>query len=140
MPSFNKVIFAGHLTRDPEMRTMSSGTSVCSFGMAANRKWSQNGQEREEVCFIDVTAFGKTGETIQKHLSKGRALLIEGRLKFDQWTDKAGNNRSKLGVVCDSFTFIDSKRQAEPEADYPSREPTPGGSSFDPQHDDGIPF
>ncbi|MBK8269800.1 MAG: single-stranded DNA-binding protein [Planctomycetes bacterium] len=110
MANFNKVILAGNLTRDPQMSMLPSNTPVCEFGLATNRKWrAQNGEMREEVCFVDIRAFGKTAETISQYMAKGRSILVEGRLKFDQWEAKdGGGKRSKLYVVVDSFQFLGS--------------------------------
>lgn len=109
MHSLNKVILAGHLTRDPESRTTPKGMAICKLGLALNRNWTDgDGQKREEVTFVDVDAFGKQAEVIGKFLRKGRALLVEGRLKLDQWDDKqTGQKRSRLGVVLESFIFLD---------------------------------
>jgi single-strand DNA-binding protein len=109
MPAFNRVIIAGHMTRDPELAFLPSGTSVCKFGLAINRKWrDKDGNQKEEVCFVDVSAFGKTGETINKYFQKGKAILVEGRLHYQEWTSKEGQRRSKLEVVADGFSFIES--------------------------------
>ena len=110
MNGFNKVILAGNLTRDPEMRYTQSGTAICKFGLAVNRSWKdQNGEKKEEVVFIDIDAFGRQAETIGQYLTKGRPILMEGRLKLDQWDDRqSGQKRSRLGVVLESFTFLDS--------------------------------
>lgn len=104
----NKIFLAGNLTRDPELSYLpgQAQTAVCSFGMAVNRKWTgQDGQSREDVLFIDCTAFGKTGEVMAKHLKKGRPVFIEGRLKLDQW-EKDGQKRSKHQVIVDAFQFV----------------------------------
>jgi single-strand DNA-binding protein len=136
MPNYNKVILVGHLTRDPECKFLQSGTAVCDFGVANNRKWKDAaGQAKEEVCFVDAVAFGKTGEIIAKHFTKGKAILIEGRLKMEQWEDKQGNKRSKIGVVVESFTFIGGgvdgdDRQAAPKRAAPAA----------PAADDDVPF
>ncbi len=105
MPNFNRVILAGHLTRDPELRYTPGGTSVCAFGLATNRKWTgKDGKETEEKLFIDCAAFGKPGDVIAEYMAKGRALLVEGRLKLDQWDDKnGGGKRSKISVIVESF-------------------------------------
>lgn len=111
MNGFNKVILAGNLTRDPELRYTPSGIAIAKFGIAVNRKWrdSQSNELKEEVTFIDIDAFGKQAETIGQYLKKGRPILIEGRLKLDQWDDKqTQQKRSKLGVVLESFSFLDS--------------------------------
>jgi single-strand DNA-binding protein len=111
MASFNKVILAGNLTRDPEMRYTPKGTAVASFGLAVNRRWkSETGELKEEVSFIDIDAFGKQAETIAQYLRKGRPFLVEGRLKQDTWEDKNTHQKqSKLKVVLEGFSFIDAK-------------------------------
>jgi single-strand DNA-binding protein len=110
MPSFNKVILAGNLTRDPELRYTPKGTAVAKIGLAMNRQWKdETGQQKEEVTFVDVDAFGRQAEVISQYLKKGRPILVEGRLKLDQWDDKQTNQkRSRLGVVLESFQFLDS--------------------------------
>ena len=112
MANFNKVILAGNLTRDPELRYTPKGTAIAKIGLAINRKWkSESGEMKEETTFVDVNAFGKTAETIGQYLKKGRPILIEGRLRYETWDDKqSGQKRSKLGVVMESFQFIDSNR------------------------------
>ncbi|MEY4198954.1 MAG: hypothetical protein RLZZ265_694, partial [Verrucomicrobiota bacterium] len=109
MANFNKVILAGNMTRDPELRYTPKGTAIAKFGLAVNRKWTgEDGQSREEVTFVDIDCFGKQAEVISQYLRKGRSILIEGRLKLDQWDDKqTGQKRSKLGVVLESFSFLD---------------------------------
>lgn len=111
MPNLNRVMLMGNLTRDPELRyTPNNNTAVAQIGMAINRKWKdQNGEQREEVTFIDCEAWGRTAEVLNQYLRKGRPVYIEGRLKLDQWQDKDGNNRSKMRVVVETFQFIDSK-------------------------------
>jgi single-strand DNA-binding protein len=107
--SFNRVILAGNLTRDPELSYLPSGTPVCKFGLAVNRRYrDKDGNPKEEVCYVDLTAFGRQGETINQYMTKGQAILIEGRLSYRQWTDKEGKNRSKLDVVVEGFTFLGS--------------------------------
>jgi single-strand DNA-binding protein len=93
MASFNRVILMGNLTRDPELRNLpNSETQVCDFALAVNRKWRDtNGNEQEEVLFIDCAAFGRTAQTIGENLTKGRPIHIEGRLKFEQWEQDDGH-------------------------------------------------
>ena len=110
MASFNKVILMGHLTRDPELKTLPSQTVVCDFALAVNRRWKDaSGGDREEVLFIDCAAFGKTGETIAGNLTKGRPVHIEGRLRLEQWEQEDGQRRSKIRVVVEQFRFVDRK-------------------------------
>jgi single-strand DNA-binding protein len=111
MPNFNKVILMGNLTRDPEVKYTSSGTAIAKLGMAINRYWrNQDGQQQEETTFVDVDAFGRQAETIGQYLKKGRPIMVEGRLKLDQWDDKqTGQKRSKMGIVLENFQFLDSR-------------------------------
>lgn len=111
MANFNKVILAGNLTRDPEMRYTPKGTAVARFGLAINRTWkNETGETQNEVTFVDVDAFGRQAEVICQYMKKGRPFLMEGRLKLDQWEDKNTHQKqSKLKVVLESFSFIDSK-------------------------------
>lgn len=146
MNGFNKVILAGNLTRDPEMRFTPTGTAICKFGLAVNRKWKdQSGQAKEEVVFIDVDSFGRTAEVIGEHLKKGRPILLEGRLKLDQWDDKqSGQKRSKHGVVLESFTFLDSGNGGERSESAPNRgidksDVPPTIAANQPEEDD-VPF
>jgi len=153
MASFNKVILAGNLTRDPELRYTPKGTAIAKIGVAVNRTWtSETGEKKEEVTFVDVDAFGKTAEVIGQYLKKGRPILLEGRLRLDQWDDKqTGQKRSRLGVVMESFQFLDSgNRGAEgesapaaprsrpaPAAHAPPAEPVEGDA---PHEGDDVPF
>jgi len=112
MGSYNKVLLMGNITRDIEVRTLPSQSSVAQIGIAVNRKWrdSASGELREEVTFVDCEAFGKTAENIAKFFAKGKPIFIEGRLKLDQWKDKTdGSNRSKLKVIVETFEFVESK-------------------------------
>ncbi len=110
MPNYNKVILMGNLTRDPEVKYTSGGTAIAKLGMAINRTWTnKEGQKQEETTFVDVDAFGRQAEVIGQYLKKGRPVMIEGRLKLDQWDDKqTGQKRSKLGVTLEGFQFLDS--------------------------------
>lgn len=109
MPNFNKVIIAGHLTRDPEVKYLNSGSAICNFSVAVSEKWKDktSGEMKESVAFIDCDAWGKTAEIIGQHFQKGKAILVEGRLKQENWDDKeTGKKRSKLKVTVDSFQFL----------------------------------
>lgn len=121
MPNLNKVMLMGNLTRDPELRSLPSKIPVTGFGLAINRKWTDKGtgEAKEEVAFIDCECFGRTAEVISQYVKKGQPLYVEGRLKLDQWEDKKTNEkRSKLKVIVESFEFLASKRDAEPDADF----------------------
>src|SRR5580704_11451521 len=110
MASFNKVILVGNLTRDPELRYTPKGTAIAKIGLAVNRVWTNDaGEKKEEVTFVDVDVFGRTAENVGQYMRKGRPILIEGRLKLDQWDDKqTGQKKSKLGVVAETVQFLGS--------------------------------
>lgn len=128
------------------MRYTPKGSAICGFGLAVNRKWkTETGDEKEEVTFVDVTAFGKQAEVIAQYLKKGNPLFLEGRLKLDQWDDKkTGEKRSKLAVVLESFQFLPrgEKQQAAPRpkitaADIPE---LPPGVAEKLNNEDDVPF
>jgi single-strand DNA-binding protein len=122
MASFNRVILLGNLTRDPQLRYLPSNVAVCEFGLAVNRRYrDRDGNQKEDVCFVDISAFGKQAETINQYMSKGRPILIEGRLKLDQWTGQDGTKRSKLSVVAEGFQFVGA-REGAPTAGAGPRE------------------
>jgi single-strand DNA-binding protein len=154
MASFNKVILVGNLTRDPELRYTPKGTAVAKLGLAVNRVWtSESGEKKEEVTFIDVDVFGRTAENVGQYMRKGRPILIEGRLKLDQWDDKqTGQKRSKLSVVAETVQFLGSPgggegggsapaprapRPAAASAPAPAAEPVEGD---EPPESDDVPF
>ena len=153
MASFNKVILVGNLTRDPELRYTPKGTAVAKVGLAVNRQWtSESGEKKEEVTFVDVDIFGRTAENVSPYMRKGRPILIEGRLRLDQWDDKAtGQKRSKLGVVAETVQFLGSPGEGGSGSGGgagPSRPPRPaasappdtGGGDAPPAEDDDVPF
>ena len=112
MPSLNKVMLMGNLTRDPELRVTPKGTPVCQFAIAINRQFKmESGESREEVIYVDIEAWGKQGETIAKYCTKGRPLFVEGRLRLDQWEDKnTKEKRSRMKVVLEGFQFLGDGR------------------------------
>ncbi len=116
MASYNKVLLMGNLTRDPVLKFLPSQTQVVEFAIACNRKFKgANGEDREEVTFVEITAFAKTAELINQYFTKGKPIFIEGRLKLDQWEDKnGGGKRSKLSVVCENFQFIGGRDGGAP--------------------------
>lgn len=132
MPNFNKVILMGHLTRDPALSYTTNQTAICKFGLAVNHKFG----EREEVCFIDITAWGKQGEVVQKYCHKGDALLVEGRLTLDRWQDKDGQNRSKLYVTMSAMSFVGKSERPAAETKPQEEDFIPFGSPEDGE----IPF
>ena len=115
MASFNKVILIGNLTRDPDTRTTATGLTIAKLGLAVSRVYStKDGERKEEVTFVDIDCFGKQAEVITKYCTKGKPLMIEGRLKLDQWEAQDGTKRQKLGVVMESFQFLnDGKDRSE---------------------------
>jgi single-strand DNA-binding protein len=150
MANFNKVIIAGNLTRDPELRYTPKGTAVARITLAVNRTWkSESGESKEEVSFVDVDVWGRQAEVIGQYMKKGRPLLVEGRLKQDTWEDKnTKQKQSKLKVVLESFSFIDSNRGGE-GGDAPaaprsrpaaSSVPAAGSGDADAPSDDDVPF
>ncbi|MBC8105934.1 MAG: single-stranded DNA-binding protein [Anaerolineae bacterium] len=108
MASYNKIIMMGNLTRDPQLKYLPNQTPLVEFGLASNRKFKlASGEDREEVCFVDCTAFGKQAEVINQYFTKGKPIFIDGRLKYDSWEDKqGGGKRSKLSIVIDRFEFV----------------------------------
>lgn len=107
MANFNRIILCGNLTRDPQMKYLPNQTPLVEFGLAVNRKFKVNGEDREEVLFIDCTLFGKGAEVINQYCQKGKQILVEGRLKLDTWEDKqGGGKRSKHTVVIDNFQLM----------------------------------
>lgn len=109
MASFNRVILMGNVTRDIEVRYTPGGTAVCEIGLAVNdRRKDAKGEWVDETTFVDVTLWGRTAEIAAEYLTKGGPVLIEGRLKLDQW-EKDGQKRSKLGVVCENMQLLGGK-------------------------------
>lgn len=121
MASFNKVILLGNLTRDPELRYTPNGTPVTTFGLAVNRRSGQGDERREEVCFVDIVTFGREAETASEYLSKGRPVLIEGRLQWRSWEGQDGQKRSKHEVVAERIQFMSRAREEAPEGAAPTQ-------------------
>lgn len=114
MASFNKVILVGNLTRDPQVRYTPGGMAVSDIGLAVNRTWfdKQTNQKKEDVTFVDVTLWGRTAEIAGEYLSKGKQVLIEGRLQLDTWDDKeTGQKRNKLKVIAENMTMLGSRQE-----------------------------
>lgn len=132
--NYNKAIIAGRLTRDPNMKYTPGGTAVCEFGIASSRK--RKGEE--ETLFIDVVLFGQQAETAGQHISKGQVVLVEGRLKQDQWEDKnSGQRRSKITIVGDSVQFGPRPQEGGGQRQQQFRQHDPDSNS---QWEDDIPF
>ncbi len=111
MASFNKVLLMGNLTRDPELRYTPGGQAVCDLGIAVNRRYSVNGQEREEVCFVDIVVWAKQAESCGRYLHKGSPVFVEGRLQYDSWDDKDGKKRSRLRVTAERVQFLGARNE-----------------------------
>ncbi len=116
MAEFNAVHIVGRLARDPESRQLPSGAQKCSFRIASNRTYNVQGEKRQDVTWVDVEAWNKTGELCQQYLKKGSEALITGRLCYDAWEDKDGNKRSKHYLTADRVQFLGGKREAQEEA------------------------
>ena len=161
MANFNKVILLGNLTRDPELRYAPNGTPVTTFGLAVSQRFGQGDERKEEVCFVDIVAFGRQAETASEFLSKGRAALIEGRLQWRSWEGQDGQKRSKHEVVAERIQFMPRAREEGPDGPAPTQsrqgmERTPPGPEMErtnprparageesdapPREDDDIPF
>lgn len=132
MPSFNKVMLMGNLTKDPELKKTQSGMAVANVGMAVNRRY----KDKEEVVFVDVTFWGKTAEIMCQYLTKGSPIFVEGRLQLDQWETDDGQKRSRMKVICENFQFIGSKGDCGGEKPAAAAEDD-GAPSF---NDDNVPF
>jgi single-strand DNA-binding protein len=152
MANYNRVILVGNLTRDPELRYTPKGTAVARITLAVNRTYTgEDGAKKEEVSFVDVDAWARQAEVIAQYMKKGRPLLVEGRLKQDTWEDKNTHQKqSKLKVVLEGFSFIDSNRSegsGQPPASRPAPAAAPAAPATaepvegepPPEHDD-VPF
>ena len=119
---FNKIILVGNLTRDIELRYSQGGMAIAKTAIATSRKFTSNGEKKEEVCFVDVTFFGRSGEVANQYLRKGSKILVEGRLNFEQWTDQNGQKRSKHSVTAETMQMLDTKGSAD-TSNSPYQEP-----------------
>ena len=157
MASYNRVILLGNLTRDPEMRYIPSGTAVTNFGLAMSERYTdrQTGEQKENVCFVDVEAWGRQAEIANEYLSKGRPVFIEGALKFDSWETEDGSRRNKLSVRAFRLQLIGGRRDddemgsgyADAQPAAPSGQaasyqdsPAPNTSDAPSATEDDIPF
>lgn len=153
MANYNRVILIGNLTRDPEMSFLPSQTAVTEIGLAVNRKWKdQQGEQREETCFIDCRAYGKQAETLTKYVKKGSPILIEGRLQLDSWEAQDGTKRSKHRVIIERFQFLYSVEGAKAQAtvasadtgqslyETPAAQDAPQSAPIPDEDSDDIPF
>jgi len=129
MANYNRVILAGNLTRDPQLRYLpNSQTALAEFGMAINRKY----KDKEETCFVECTAWGKQAETLNQYVRKGNPILVEGRLQHDRWEDKDGQKRSKHIVVVERFQFLGGRGDAAPRPQAQAQPAPPQGNDYSP--------
>lgn len=153
MVSLNKVFLVGNLTKDPSLKYTPKGQAVCDFTLAINRKYVVNGNEKEEVCFVDIVVWAKQAESCGKYLTKGSAAMVEGRLRNDNWEDKEGNKRSKLRVNADRVQFLilkgnqSSSNEEKPSSGYNKDESSQNSNKGnmplpddDVEAEDDIPF
>lgn len=139
----------GNLTRDPELRVTPNGNNICKFSVATSRTFkTQDGDQREETTFVDIDVFGRRAEVIAKYFTKGKPILVEGRLKLDQWENQSGEKRSKLLVVLENFSFVGSRDDSQTSGGYEENTPPPRTQSppkdkatvADKDVDDEVPF
>ena len=148
--NINRVVLTGNLTRDPELRTTPSGTSVCGLRIACNtRRKDSSGQWVDKPNYFDVTVWGAQGENCAQYLSKGRPVAVDGRLEWREWEDKDGNKRQAVDIIADSVQFLGSPAgdgngnggrftpQSDVPADTADFKAAPVGAG---QADDDIPF
>ncbi len=139
----------GNLTRDPELRVTVNGLSICKMSIATNRVYqTRDGERREEVTYVDVDSFGRQAETISKYMTKGRPILIEGRLKLDSWETQQGEKRSKLCVVLENFQFTGGRgeggdagaKDSHVERNSPPARAAEAPKPVDDIEEDDVPF
>lgn len=129
---FNKIVLVGNLTRAIELRYSAAGLAIANTAIATSRKFTSNGEKKEEVCFVDITSFGRSGEVLNQYCRKGSKVLIEGRLNFEQWQDQNGQKRSKHTVIVETLQMLDSKGDSQPQAHNPNANPTQNMANTEP--------
>lgn len=130
MRGFSKAIITGNLTRDPELRSTTSGSSVCSFSVAVNRVYrGTDGENKEEVSFIDCSAWGKLGEMIAQYGKKGTGVLVSGRLSQRSYDDKNGVKRSRTEIVVEDFNFVGGRGDSDGASSGAGNYSAPASSS-----------
>ena len=134
MANFNKVILIGNLTRDPEVRRVPSGASVCSFTLAIHRSYTtQAGERRDETCFMPISVWGRQVESCAQSLKKGRSAMVEGRLRTRNWQTPEGQKRSATEVIAERVQFLGSPNGPRDQAaQRPSLEPEPAAAADEP--------
>jgi len=140
---YNKIIMIGNLTKDIELKYPPSGSAIANGAIATSHKYKmQNGEQKEEVCFLDFSIFGKGGEIFNQYVRKGSKVMLEGRLVFQQWKAQDGTNRSRHALSVSEFKFLDSKQDNQQQAQQPYNEPqqqqpASGGTEL---YEEEIPF
>ena len=143
---YNRIIIVGNLTRDTELKYLQSGTAIANTGIASTKKFKSNGEQKQEVMFVDITFFGKTAEIANSYLHKGSKVLVEGRLKLDQWQDQSGAKRSKHSITVENLQMLDTKQNSQESYSNPPQNSNQGQSYTPPEIDidddtqDEIPF
>jgi len=128
MVSLNKVLLIGNLTRDPELKSTSSGRKVCELRLAVNRRYrTAKGEDRDETCYIDVRVWDRQGELCKEHLQKGMSVFVEGRLVFETWERKDGGRGSRHSVLAERIQFLDRRRSPAEGTGEISEPPPEGG-------------
>jgi len=127
---FNKIILVGNLTRDIELRYSQAGMGIANTAIATSHKFTVNGEKKEEVCFVDITFFGRSAEVANQYLRKGSKILVEGRLKLDQWVDQSGQKRSKHSVTVATMQMLDSKGDNQGGGYNNNQTPTGGQDDY----------
>jgi len=124
---YNRIVLVGNLTRDIELKNTQAGMAIANTAIATSRKFTSNGEKKEEVCFVDITFFGRSAEVANQYLHKGSKILVDGRLKLDQWTDQNGQKRSKHSIIVESMQMLDSRsgNQQQAQTQQPYQAPTP---------------
>ena len=151
MPNFNQFIGIGNMVNDPDLKYLPSGTAVCDFTIAMNRRWNdrQTGERKDDTCFLDVSIFGPRGEAVNEYFSKGKPILVVGHIKQERWETDDGQKRSKHKLIADRFEFVQSQAEAEASNDNggqqtegtdPAQAATPAPMSEEDETDDNIPF
>ncbi|MBA3408150.1 MAG: single-stranded DNA-binding protein [Solirubrobacterales bacterium] len=153
--NINRVVLTGNLTRDPELRSLPSGMSVCSLRVACNtrRKNNSSGEWEDKPNYFDITVWGAQGENCARFLAKGRPIALDGRLEWREWQDKEGNTRQSTEIIADSVQFLSSREDGQgggggftPRSDVPVNESdfqpagAPSGNGAPSAADDDIPF
>lgn len=113
---YNKVILLGNITRDIELRYSQGGMAIAKTAIATSHKYTHNGEKKEDVCYVDLTFFGRSAEVANQYLQKGSKILIDGRLNFEQWTSEDGTKRSKHSVIVETMKMVESKSALESKA------------------------